>query len=57
MSAPHPRPEGPGAEHDALRPEESFLRGGIKGVALVTLATAALAGAGALVALVIALLF
>jgi hypothetical protein len=37
--------------------EESLLRGGLRGVALVTAATAALAGAAALIALVVSLAF
>jgi hypothetical protein len=45
------------APRDAMRREESLGRGGLQGVALVTLATAALAGAAALVAVVVTLVF
>jgi hypothetical protein len=57
VSAPGPRAEGTSPGRGRLRPEESLLRGGLRGVALVTLATAALAGAGALIALVVSLLY
>lgn len=57
MSAPGPQPEGARTPRGTLRPEESLLQGGLKGVALVTVATAALAGAAALVALVVSVLF
>jgi hypothetical protein len=40
-----------------VRPEESLAQGGIKGVALVTLATAVLAGGALLIALVVGLLY
>lgn len=39
------------------RSEESLLRGGLRGIALVTLATVALAGAGAVIALVVSWLY
>ena len=56
MSGP-PDDEPAAPRRRAVRPEESLLQGGLKGVALVTLATAFLATASGLVALVIALLY
>lgn len=44
------RPRGP-------RPEESLLRGGLTGIALVTSATVGLAAAAGLIALVVSLLY
>jgi hypothetical protein len=57
MTAPRAADEPPRPEARRVRPEESLLQGGVKGVALVTVATAALAGAAALIALVLALLY
>jgi hypothetical protein len=56
MTAPGPQPEGSRAAR-RRGAEESLLRGGVKGVVLVTLATAALAGAAAVIAVVISLLY
>jgi hypothetical protein len=57
-----PTPPGPGdtpprPARPRSRSEESLLRGGARGIALVTAATLALAAAGALIALVVSLLY
>ncbi len=57
MSAEHGEPEGTSSPRDPTRARESLLSGGLKGVALVTLATVALAAGGALIALIVALLY
>lgn len=57
MSEQRPQPEGTHSMRGPVRSEESLLRGGLQGIVLVTLATAVLAGAGALVALIVSLLY
>ena len=60
MSSPsEPRraePEGTSASRGPVRVEESLLRGGLGGVALVTIATLVLAAAAALITVVVVLL-
>lgn len=55
MSDRNPRQEANAAAHD--RREESLLRGGITGMALVTAATLGLALVAGLIALIVSLLY
>ncbi len=49
--------DGTGARRERRGADASLLRGGARGIALVTLATIALAAAGALISLVVSLLY
>jgi hypothetical protein len=53
-----PQPHGPGeSRHPGDHPDESILRQGAGGIIAVTLATLTLAAAGALIALVVSLVY
>lgn len=57
MTAPEHDAGGPDARRTRRGADVSLLRGGARGIALVTLATLALAAVGALISLVVSLLY